>query len=93
MIYCTVKSFKFQTKEPAKKTETEKDKKTSLNLGKKYQCEAILDHENNKIRKTNYGASQVKVLASKFDSIEKKTNENSKVNLKQIMKELRIGFY
>ena len=81
--------MKFQTKEPEKKhtTATEKDKKTRLNLGTKFQCDAILEHENSKRKNADFGANLVKVLASKFDSIENKSNESNKVNLKQIMKE------
>lgn len=73
-------------------TATEKDLKTSLNLGTKFQqiqgnighnCH---NHSDNETR-AEYGSNIVAELTSKFDSIERKQNANTKANLKQVVKE------
>jgi len=94
--YPTSGADKIQTKEFDKNnlnvTATDKDIKTSLNLGKKFQqihgnigydC---YNHSDNETKAEN-GSNIVAELTSKFDSIERKENTNTKTNLKQVVKE------
>ena len=87
--------IQFQTKEfdnnDLNVTATEKDIKTSLNLGTKFQQiqgnigHNCYNHSDNETR-AEYGSNIVAELTSKFDSIERKENANTKANLKQVVK-------